>query len=91
MQRGRHDRRLLAAVWHRCRSLAPGYNALPCYSEIVGAFAAALVIVGAVSVVVLITWLGKWRYLWSEWFTSLDHKKIGIMYIVLAFVMLRAR
>ena len=26
--------------------------------------------------------------LWSEWLTSLDHKKIGIMYVVLAFVML---
>ena len=38
--------------------------------------------------VALITWFGKWRYLWSEWLTSLDHKKIGIMYIVLAFVML---
>lgn len=30
----------------------------------------------------------KWRWLWSEWITSVDHKKIGIMYIVLAFVML---
>ena len=40
------------------------------------------------STVALITWFGKWRYLWSEWLTSLDHKKIGIMYIVLAFVML---
>jgi cytochrome o ubiquinol oxidase subunit I len=29
-----------------------------------------------------------WGYLWSEWFTSVDHKKIGIMYIVLGIVML---
>ena len=28
-----------------------------------------------------------WSYLWTEWFTSVDHKKIGIMYIVLALVM----
>ncbi len=35
-----------------------------------------------------ITWLGAWRYVWTEWMTSLDHKKIGIMYILLALVML---
>src|SRR5690606_30275279 len=28
-----------------------------------------------------------WGYLWKEWFTSVDHKKIGIMYIILALVM----
>ncbi len=25
---------------------------------------------------------------WSEWFTTLDHKRIGVMYVVIAFVML---
>ncbi|WP_137785467.1 cytochrome o ubiquinol oxidase subunit I [Sphingomonas sp. 3P27F8] len=29
-----------------------------------------------------------WGYLWNEWFTSVDHKKIGIMYLVLGIVML---
>jgi len=29
-----------------------------------------------------------WGYLWKEWFTSVDHKKIGIMYIILGIVML---
>ncbi|QAY75376.1 cytochrome o ubiquinol oxidase subunit I [Sphingosinicella sp. BN140058] len=29
-----------------------------------------------------------WGYLWHEWFTSVDHKKIGIMYIILGIVML---
>lgn len=29
-----------------------------------------------------------WGYLWSEWFTSVDHKKIGIMYIILGIIML---
>jgi cytochrome o ubiquinol oxidase subunit 1 len=42
----------------------------------------------AVTVIALITWFGKWRYLWTHWLVSLDHKKIGIMYIVLALVML---
>ena len=35
-----------------------------------------------------ITFTNKWKWLWSEWLTSVDHKKIGIMYIILAFVML---
>ncbi|MBV8063178.1 MAG: cbb3-type cytochrome c oxidase subunit I, partial [Nevskia sp.] len=35
-----------------------------------------------------ITYYGKWGTLWKEWFTSVDHKKIGIMYMVLSIVML---
>lgn len=30
----------------------------------------------------------KWKWLWREWLTTVDHKKIGIMYIILAFIML---
>ncbi|NDU86417.1 MAG: cytochrome o ubiquinol oxidase subunit I [Ferrovum sp.] len=37
---------------------------------------------------ILITYHGKWSYLWREWFTSVDHKRVGVMYIVLAMVML---
>ncbi|WP_319799187.1 cbb3-type cytochrome c oxidase subunit I [Nitrobacter sp.] len=62
-------------------------DALPFYSGI--AMAGALTVVcTALSVVALITWLGRWRYLWTEWLTSLDHKKIGIMYVTLALIML---
>jgi cytochrome o ubiquinol oxidase subunit 1 len=39
-------------------------------------------------ILALITYYGKWGYLWKEWLTSLDHKKIGIMYIILALIML---
>jgi cytochrome o ubiquinol oxidase subunit 1 len=35
-----------------------------------------------------ITYYGKWKYLWTEWFTSVDHKRVGVMYIILALVML---
>ncbi|SDH38231.1 cytochrome o ubiquinol oxidase subunit I [Paraburkholderia phenazinium] len=35
-----------------------------------------------------LTWFGKWKWLWSEWLTSVDHKKIGVMYIVVAVLML---
>ena len=36
----------------------------------------------------LITWKGWWPYLWREWLTSVDHKRIGVMYVLLALVML---
>lgn len=52
---------------------------------IMGAFGG--MIFGFLALVVLITYLGKWQYLWKEWFTSVDHKKIGIMYIIVAIVM----
>ena len=42
----------------------------------------------AFSVVAVLTYLGRWKWLWTEWLTSVDHKKIGVMYIILALVML---
>lgn len=51
-------------------------------------FAQLSVTGGVLAAVALVTYLKKWKYLWREWFTSLDHKKIGIMYIVVAVVML---
>ncbi len=39
-------------------------------------------------VIFLITFYRKWPYMWHEWVTSVDHKKIGIMYLILAGVML---
>ena len=44
--------------------------------------------VGGVALVGGITYFKKWGYLWSEWFTTIDHKKIGTMYIVVALVMM---
>ncbi|MEG8099434.1 cytochrome o ubiquinol oxidase subunit I [Candidatus Liberibacter brunswickensis] len=40
------------------------------------------------AVILAITYYRLWGYLWTEWFTSVDHKKIGIMYIILSLVML---
>ncbi|MEO8777234.1 MAG: cbb3-type cytochrome c oxidase subunit I, partial [Rhodanobacter sp.] len=53
----------------------------------IGGFAASLVVIGAIAVIALITHYRKWGVLWA-WVTSVDHKKIGIMYIVIAFVMM---
>lgn len=44
--------------------------------------------IGAIFVVALITYLKRWTWLWTEWLTSVDHKKIGIMYIIVSFIML---
>ena len=44
-----------------------------------------------VAIAALLSWVtvkGYWRYLWTEWFTSVDHKRIGVMYIALAMIML---
>ncbi|WOG25386.1 cbb3-type cytochrome c oxidase subunit I [Endozoicomonas sp. 8E] len=62
-------------------------DALPFYSWV--AMGGALVTVLIVLLTALVvTWAGKWRYLWEEWLTSVDHKRIGVMYIMLALVML---
>lgn len=46
------------------------------------------VALGGLAVFGAITYYRLWGYLWHEWFTSIDHKKIGIMYVILALVML---
>jgi cytochrome aa3-600 menaquinol oxidase subunit I len=46
--------------------------------------AIALTMVG---IVVLVTYLKRWKWLWREWLTTVDHKKIGIMYILSATLM----
>ncbi|WP_043367079.1 cbb3-type cytochrome c oxidase subunit I, partial [Cupriavidus sp. WS] len=48
----------------------------------------AVVLLGGAALLGAITYFGKWKYLWTEWFTSVDHKKIGVMYIIMALVML---
>lgn len=62
-------------------------NAIPFDNPIImgaGAFMAlaAAIVVGALS------YFKKWGYLWHEWITTVDHKKIGVMYIILSSVML---
>ncbi|MFC0217121.1 cytochrome o ubiquinol oxidase subunit I [Pseudochelatococcus lubricantis] len=61
-------------------------EAIPLHEPIIiWTFAAVAVLGGAV--LAAITRYRLWGYLWNEWFTSVDHKKIGIMYIILALVM----
>lgn len=44
--------------------------------------------VALLGVLGLITYLRKWHYIFTEWVFSVDHKRIGVMYLILATVML---
>jgi cytochrome o ubiquinol oxidase subunit I len=48
----------------------------------------AVVGIVILTVIVIVTVKGWWPYLWREWLTSVDHKRIGVMYVVLGLVML---
>ena len=47
----------------------------------------SIVLVSA-TVIFLLTYFKRWKWLWNEWLTTVDHKKIGIMYILSALAML---
>jgi cytochrome o ubiquinol oxidase subunit 1 len=63
------------------------WSAIPFHEPIVMGTVACV----AVVMLAVLGWLtakGYWTYLWREWLTSVDHKRIGVMYLVLALVML---
>src|SRR5471032_547720 len=53
---------------------------------LVGTF--AMVAIGGLAVLAAMTYFRLWGPLWRDWITSIDHKKIGIMYMILGLVML---
>jgi len=62
-------------------------EAIPYHDPIIMSALVGSLLLGA-AIVAAITYYKKWGYLWTEWITSVDHKKIGVMYIILALVML---
>lgn len=50
--------------------------------------AMASIVLGTIALVAVVTYFKLWGYLWREWITTVDHKKIGIMYLITALVML---
>jgi cytochrome o ubiquinol oxidase subunit 1 len=62
-------------------------DAIPYHEPIIMVTAAMIGIVGFI-VLALITRFKLWTYIWKEWITTVDHKKIGVMYIGLAGIML---
>jgi cytochrome o ubiquinol oxidase subunit 1 len=63
------------------------WDAIP-FKEPIPLVTSAVVILIIVAVLALVTVKGWWPYLWKEWLTSVDHKRIGAMYVVLGLVML---
>jgi cytochrome o ubiquinol oxidase subunit 1 len=63
------------------------WHAIP-FDEPPAMAASAMIVVGILAVLGIITRKGWWPYLWREWLTSVDHKRIGVMYVLLALVLL---
>lgn len=61
-------------------------DALP--SEPITIGGAIMLVVMGLGLIGAITYFKKWKWLWTNWLTSLDPKKIGIMYLIVATVML---
>jgi cytochrome o ubiquinol oxidase subunit 1 len=47
-----------------------------------------VVAAGGAALLAALTYYRCWGYLWKEWFTSVDHKRIGVMYMILGLIML---
>jgi cytochrome o ubiquinol oxidase subunit 1 len=45
-------------------------------------------VLGALAAIIFLTYTKRWKWLWREWLTSLDPKKIGVMYVIVAVLML---
>jgi cytochrome o ubiquinol oxidase subunit 1 len=63
-------------------------EAFPFLTNPIIAGASIFMMLVIIAVLASISYYKKWTYLWKEWITTIDHKKIGVMYIILAFVML---
>ncbi|PNG56812.1 MULTISPECIES: cytochrome o ubiquinol oxidase subunit I [unclassified Variovorax] len=63
------------------------WEAFPYHEPILVATFAAVVL-GGLALMGAMTYFRVWGTLWRDWITSIDHKKIGVMYIVLGLVML---
>lgn len=56
--------------------------------DLIEYMADGMMVFGALALFAYITYHKKWKWLWNDWITSVDHKKIGIMYLIVSFVML---
>ncbi|ALA24834.1 cytochrome ubiquinol oxidase subunit I [Piscirickettsia salmonis] len=63
-------------------------NDLPFLHDPIIAGAGLFMVLAGIAIIGALTYFKKWQWLWTEWITSVDHKKIGVMYLILAFIML---
>ncbi len=64
------------------------WDSIPMAHEPILLWTFIAVVLGGIAVLALITKFRLWGTLWRDWFCSIDHKKIGVMYMVLGIVML---
>ncbi|WGS66207.1 cytochrome o ubiquinol oxidase subunit I [Enterobacteriaceae bacterium ET-AT1-13] len=61
-------------------------NAIPLHEPII-MYTIYFVFLLFLIISITITYFKKWKWLWNEYLISLDHKKIGIMYIIMSIIM----
>ena len=64
------------------------WDVIPFDDPITLYFAGGMVTLFIIATITTLTITKKWAYVWNEWVCTVDHKKIGIMYIILAMVMM---
>jgi len=64
------------------------WDAVPMAHEPIVLWTFIAVVLGGIAMMALITKFRLWGTLWRDWICSIDHKKIGIMYMILGLVML---
>ena len=62
-------------------------DAIPYHEPIIMVTMAVVAVLGLL-VAGLVTKYKKWGVIWHDWITSIDHKRLGVMYIILALIML---
>lgn len=50
-------------------------------------FAVIMMVLSGIMIMGIISYLKRWKWLWNEWLTTIDPKKIGIMYIIVVVLM----
>jgi cytochrome o ubiquinol oxidase subunit 1 len=63
------------------------WAAIP-FDQPIPLIAASMVGLALIAVLAMVVLKGWMPYIWHEWITSVDHKRIGVMYVLLAMVML---
>jgi cytochrome o ubiquinol oxidase subunit 1 len=63
------------------------WDAIP-FDQPIPLITSLVVILIVLAVLATVTLKGWWAYLWREWVTSVDHKRIGVMYVFLGLIML---
>ena len=56
--------------------------------DLIEASVGVSILLACAGLVAYLTYYQRWRWLWVNWITSVDHKRIGIMYLLFSGVML---